>query len=387
MLVGDSITSQPGITPFWWMNGLTGGKLRMIQNAGVGSETLGGTIARIDNSYTAATPGLAGHGTLGLVFLRIGTNNVALGHSLASMQAGYDSLIASILSYAQRCVVLSVPPYASDTLPGQYNGYLSSVCAANPSRLLYIDDCVDMRTGDVQNGSYFVDGVHFNSLGTITAANAAVASSGLQSWLGNYSPFALVTDPAAVYPAQDQWVTNPTMTGTGGTKGAGFTGSLADSWSIAGVGGTPPTGVCSKVAADGADANQTTWQRVAISTFGNSSSFQVTTALSGRTISGSDPNTLDVGLELRLNSVDTLAACNWRIEVQDSSAGLLCPPSYLNSQDVGTLTQSSVIVRSAIPRDNTHSGVSATLLIYCQSLNGGAGPYGSFDFRSVGVRG
>lgn len=382
-LVGDSITSSAGMSSFYWINGLKGGPLTVTKNAGIGSETVGGCLARIDNSYTNSTPGLAGLSPLGWVFLRTGTNDVAVGTSIASLQSTYDSLIAKILTYATHCAVMAVPPYASSTLPREYNAYLASVCAANPNRLTYVDDCVELRAGDTQIGSYFSDGVHPNPRGTYTMGVRGAAHSRLSALLSGYSVSPLTTDAADVYPAKPQWVTNPVMAGTGGTLGTGFTGVMADSWAIARTGSV--TGVCSKVAADASDPNQTPWQRVAPSGSGGSG-IDITTTLAGRTISTTDPETCEVALEMRFNALNTLVVGDFYAEVKHSDAGLLCPRSYLLCFDAGVITHASAVLHSSIPRDNSSSHADAQFRLHCLSEQN-LTPAGSFDFRSVSVRG
>ena len=60
-LMGDSLTDQGyGVTPWHWQNGVAGGVLKTVHNAGVPSETVANMLTRVNNSYTAGSPGMAG---------------------------------------------------------------------------------------------------------------------------------------------------------------------------------------------------------------------------------------------------------------------------------------------------------------------------------------
>lgn len=373
------------MSSFWWINGLLGGPLKIVKNAGIGSEFIAGTLARIGNSYTSGTPGLAGLTPLGWVFLRIGTNDVSTSTPLASVQSTYDSLLAAILTYADRCVVMAVPPYSTSTLPREYNTYLAAKCSTNPSRLLFVDDCADLRSGpDTAIGARFLDGVHPNPGSTYLMGVAGAANSALSALLAQYTGTPLTADPADVYPVQPQWVPNPVMAGTGGTVGTGFSGQMANGWAIARSGGGV-NGTVSKVAAAGGDPNQTPWQRVAMTNGAGGSGIDITTTLAGRTITTTDPATCEVALEIRLNALDTVGLADFYAEVKHSDAGLLCPRSYLLCFDAGVVSKTATL-RSAFPRDNASSHSDATFRLHCLAEQNPASP-GSFDFRSVSVRG
>lgn len=384
--VGDSITANLGMTSFHWGNALRGAPFNFVLNAGVHSETIGGALARINNSYTASPPGLAGL-RLGCVQLREGTNNVAAGNSLASQMSNMDALVSAMLSYAPFLILLSIPPYgdgSAASLVNDYNGYWSSIAAANPARIVYVDDSYPLDAGGGAIRSDCSDDfVHPNQRGTFLQGQAWAADAGLTSFIVNTRlPTAtLLSSGADVYPAQPQWISNPLMSGTGGTLGTGFTGQLADGWTIARSAGLV-TGVCSKVV-DGRGE----WQRI-VPTGAGGSGADLTIPLTGRAITATDPAYCEILLELRFNSLDTFAAYDFTADVFDSDGTQLCPPSSLLCFNIGSaLTKSSVVLRSSIPRDNAASHTGATFRLHFRSEGNSLGSPGSVDVRVPSVRG
>lgn len=390
-IVGDSITALEGVSPFFWMNGILGAPLRLVLNAGVGSERVQGTVARIDNAYTASPPGLSGlkQRGLGWVFLRIGTNDAAIDIPLATVDGDYDTLIAKILGYADRLVIMAVPPLSTNsTLPREYNEYLAAACAANPTRMLFIDDCYELRTGpDNQIGSFFQDGVHPNGIGTLNMGRRGAANANLRAFLANTTRFAPVKDAADVYPATQQFVPNPVMAGTGGTVGTGFTGTVADSWTIerAALEGLA-TATLSIVAAEQGDTNQTPWQRVAIINGGGSSSgIDAKTHLTFGSITSTVPDRAEVAVELRFNALDTFACADFTMSVVNAVGdNQLFAGVKLACFNDGLLNE-RMILRSAMRRIDFAD--ETDVLFYLHALTyGNVGSPGSYDFRCASVR-
>ncbi len=383
-MVGESTTALPGMSSFWWINALHGGPLAMLQNLGVGSETIQGCLARINNSHTDTPPGLAGLAPMGWCFLRVGGNNAFIEQPFSAVAADFASLIAIILTYCTRIFVFPVQPlYTNTPYPNDYNANYAAVCAADPTHLTYVDDCALMHTGDIQDSQYFADGIHFNGLGVYTAGITGAADATLTSLLAQYTASPLIKTPAPAYPAQPQWVTNPLMSGTSGTVGTGFTGVMADGWEIARTGGV--TAVCSKVAADADDPNQTPWQRIAPTGAGGSG-IDITTTLAGRTITATDPATLEVVIEIRFNALNTFVLFDFYCEVKHSDAGLLSPRAYLNCSGAGVVTQTAVL-RTAIPRDNASTHADAIFHLHCGSEQDHSPNNGTVDFRCVSAIG
>lgn len=386
-LVGDSLTAF-GTSSFYWINGLNGGPLSVVINAGVSGQTVADVLARINNSFTNATPGLTGL-SLGWVFLRIGTNDCRAGSSAASVSSTYDSLITAILAHCDRIVIQPVPPLftgPSSTLPADYNAMLRTKCLANPSHLTWLDDCVDMKDGSGQQlTQYFdTDHIHLVPAGVVRMGITGASNAGIIALLSQYSS-PLITIGSDVYPAQPQWITKPVMAGTGGTANGGFTGTVADGWTISG--GTNVAGTCSKVAADVGDPNQTPWQRVTPTQGNTGVSIAVTVPFSGRTITGIDPVTLDTMMQIRLNSLDTTKIGNFLAEVFHGDGTRLVPGHQLLCLGYGSISGTAVL-RSAFPRNDSSSHAGATYNFAIPTTTfGPAGSVGSFDFRCVSARG
>lgn len=388
-IFGDSLTAESyGIASFYWLNGLTGGGLKLVANAGVGGDTLSNMLTRVDNAYTAGSPGLSGTTPLGYVVFRGGTNNARSNATIASIAATYTSLLNAIATYADRVIILAVPPLgesggANNGRTIEYNEWLEDFAAANSSKFRFVDDCIDVRDGaDAILSSFFnVDGVHFNSAGVMQAGLSGAAA--FDAAIGNYS--SPLAQAAEAYPAQPQWFVNPANAGTSGTASGGFSGTVASGMTIAGYGGGI-TGVCSIVSADVGDTNQTPWQRVTPSAVAGTGSeaIRITSTLAGRSISSSDPAVLEQAFELRLNEFDTSYFDRFVSWVQ-GSAGVLTGDLLLKVGNGSKTLQA--IARHALDRKTLSSHTGATLYLDLKITSAHTGAIGSFDVRNVTVRG
>lgn len=394
LLVGDSLTSLSygPRHPYTWTLGLNGGVLKPVANIAIAGNTVADVLARIDNDYTNATPGAAGLGTLGWFLLRVGTNDTRGGTSINStIQTAYDDLITALLGYCSRGIVFAVPPISSPESGagvGSFNAWLSSYCAGN-SRLFFCDDCTTVNNGSGAWASGYVpgDGIHTTDAGSYRMGVDGAAA--LESHLASFayaSP--LSTDAADVYPAQPQWIANHVMAGTGGSNSLSGGGSVANSWSV-GPGGGSIDGTCAKVAADGGDTNQTPWQRISptqIADNGTDGGIGASIALTGRTITDSDPDSLDVILEVRMNALATQRFRYLRVFAYGNSNEELSPPMFLRL-GAGPTTETAVM-RCAIRRSATRvAHASAQLNILLCSSESFTGSMGSVDFRCATVRG
>lgn len=396
-LIGDSLTDDSfGITPFYWMNGILGGGLKVVANSGKAGHKVSDVLARVDNSYAALSPGLAGLGSLGYVFVRIGTNDAVAGTAIAGTLAGqYDSLMAKLAGYADRVVVLSVPPLSDSSqnaLTQAYNSYLQA--NYNSGQFKFVDDCVNMRDGSGnQIPAYFVDGIHFGGQGDggngVYQAGVDGAAA-LSSYIGSYaSP--LVTDAADVYPATPQWFTNPTMLGTSGTTGTGISGTVVTGLDVSrSASGAAAT--CSVVSADVGDPNTTPWQRIAPTQGSTSTSVKVTSTLNGRSITSGDPASLDVVMQLRFNSFDPNQEVDYvRVYVTGDSDGEAMSDARLRMLFQTPPISRTVTFRNAVPRTAGANQTGAKLHIDINFPSfgsfGPAGSIGSIDIRCISVRG
>lgn len=392
LLVGDSLTalSYGSLHPYTWSLGLNGGYLQPVANIAIAGNTVGDILARIDNSYTNATPGAAGLGQLGWFILRAGANDFRGGSSINStIQGQYDSLISKLLTYCTRGVVCALTPMSAPENGagvGGANAWLSSYCAAN-SRLFYLDDCVTVNNGSGGWASGYVpgDGIHTTNAGSYRMGidGAAALASHLGSF-GYASP--LSTDGADVYPAQPQWVATHLMAGTGGSNGLAGGGAVATGWSV-GAAGANINGTCEKVAS--VDANPTPWQRInptQIQDNGTDGGLGMSVALTGRTITDTDPDSLDVVMEVRMTALQTQRFRYLRVTPYGASNEDLAPPMYLRMGDGPTT--GTAVMRCAIRRSGTRVAHSAAQLnITLCSAEAFTGGMGSIDFRCVTVRG
>lgn len=392
-LMGDSLTDQGyGVTPWYWQNGVAGGVLKTIHNAGVSSETVANMLARVNNSYTHATlPGMAGLPALGWIPLRAGTNDARSGAISGGIQTSYASLIAALKTYLAsggKILVFPVPPLggasaaANANVPG-YNNFLQSLVAADSS-LVWIDDCTDVKDGGgAQIGSFFTDGIHMNGAGTMQMGiTGGTALASVLAPYGYASP--LSADVADVYPAQPQW--NPNHVNSGGVASTGaFTGTAPTGYTVTN-GGAGVVGTVSIVAADGGDTNATPWMRITPTQAQSGSSVAITRALSGRTITTSDPSALDVIVQIRFNGFDTRQWTGVRLWSQGSTGAKINQEVTAPMGGSADLTR-TVTLRHALPRKTANAEASLTLYAFVTAATTLTAAMGSIDFRCITLRG
>lgn len=388
-LVGDSLTDQAyGYSPFYWGNGLNGGKLQMVANSGVYGNTVANVISRINNAYDNASPGISGLPALGRVIVRIGTNDARNGTTIASLSSSYTSLLNTLASYAQRVIILSVPPLdgayvAQNPKTADYNAWLSSLAASNSSVFRFVDDCINVRDGSGnQITSLFIDGTHPNNAGVYQMGLDLAAA--LASDLASY-PSPLSTSSSDVYPTQPQWITNHVNAGTGGTKGSNVTGTVANSVSVS-VGGSS-SAVCSIVAADGGDANQTPWQRVNPTTGSSGGNITVSFSTSGRTMTTSDPVAVEMMVEVRFNALDMSKCGEFKAYFQSGgTAEYISPKAHLAMGNATNQTKTAVL-RHKLKRAGATTPSSMLAILSLTFGTAFASSIGTFDFRCFTIRG
>jgi lysophospholipase L1-like esterase len=394
VLVGDSLTAYGygELHTFTGINALAGAPLRTIGNIGVASETVQQVLNRIDNSNTAASPGMVGFGTVGWAILRIGTNDTRGGASITgTVQTAYQNLIAKLLTYASRVIVMAVPPCGPNNGGNgagvnSYDSWLSSYCAGVPN-VDFINDTATVNdgSGGWATGYEPADGIHYSGAAAQRmTADGAAAFAALVSPIGYASP--LITDPADLYPATTQWVDHPFMDGTGGSNSIG-SGSVPTGWSV-GAYGASFAATASIVAADGGDPNTTPWLRVTPTqvSFGTNGYLKVVGLLTGRTITTTDPTTLELVAQVRFNSFDSSRFSRCRAAVYGNGNEYMTPSAtfFLG----GDALSETIVLRTAVPRPNTKlASTDATFEMYLVPDESFAGSMGSFDIRCVSVRG
>lgn len=396
-LMGDSLTTHLlgyNWSPFFWINGLAArGALKLIANSGVSGNTTSQMLARVNNLWSDASPGLAGLGDLALAIVRSGTNDARAAVSAASFASTMAALVDACHTYSSRVILLSVPPIGSpegsfaakNALTIQYNTELAAIAAARSAWCTFVDDSRLLRDEDgSQLPGYFGDGIHNN--GAATYVEGTTAAGDLAELFDSFnfsSP--LTTSAADVYPSEPQYVTNPVMAGSVTVTGS-FPGQRASNWSI-GNNGSPITGSLSLVAADVGDENQTPWQRIdptEVFRNGAGQSIRITSALSGPTITDSYPARWDLMMDLRLNAFDTSYFSMVRAWIQGNTGTKISSDLDLKMGG-GPITQ-QLTLRHAMPRIGMSAQASATLYIDLPISASFAGEMGSIDFRCVSAR-
>lgn len=392
-LIGDSLTDKRtdlnrNLHPFWWLNGLgANGGMKLVANAGNNGDTAAQMLARVNNAYTAGSPGLAGLGSLGRVFIRGFANDARAGSSWATIESDVLDLLTACKSYCERVVILSASPIgtpdsnfaASNALQTAYNVELAALAAANPTLYVYADDNVSTRDGSaVAVANCFTDGVHTSGRGIyLQGVDGATA---LTSHLAGYSS-PLVTDAGDVYPTTQQLVPNHLMTGTGGTAGTGMSGSVATDWTVSRT-GSANTATVSKVAAGGGDPNTTAWQRIAPTQVNSGDIIRLSAALLGGNTANTQ-NAIEMMFEVRFNALDSSKFSVLRSYVTTDSGDVTTNMDLKMGAETITKT---LTVRHALPRSNSSSFSNPTLRIDLVASASFTGSMGSIDIRNATAR-
>lgn len=391
VLVGDSLTDSNfgGLQTGVWMNAISGGKLQYVFNCGVSGNTVANVISRIDNAWDHADSSLRGllgfPVPIGYITVRIGTNDARASTAIAgTLTTQYATLMAKLASYAEKVIVLAVPPLTGggNTLTLAYNAHLAATY--NSGQFMYVADDADLRDGSgAQISSFFdTDNIHFLPSGVSRAGRTAGADVAFAALVSGYSS-PVITDATYVYPAHDQWVNHPAMDGTGGTVPAGFTGTVTTGYSAAHSGTV--TGTLSVVSADVGDPNQTPWQDIAITAAGASAWLEITPAVSGRTVSGSDPSWMEQIIEYQFVGFDTTHVSNIRTESRISS-DYAAPPLVLQTLGSGTLSLNAIARQKLKRIGASTAGMSDGITINFDST-GVASAIGHLRYRCHSLEG
>lgn len=405
-IIGDSITEHNyGATPIYNQNGMMGAKsLQIIHNAGHSGQSISGLVSQIELDWEdvagGGAMGLIGMPSVGWGFLRIGTNNArgafnSVGVAIdAGMQADYVSIINRMLDFAEHVVLLPVPPIGGfsltkNTAVPSYNAYLRSLVLADATgRLHWVDDCSDLidGSGNIIDG-YFNPGDELHPYPPGQWQMALTAEAQLTALLANQTYTSdLVSSSSDVYPAQPQWVDNPTNVGTGGTVGTGLTGSAPNS-TTAFCGPGSAAGTVAIVAAAGGDPNTVPWVRLTPSTVSASGYFGLEYTGSGRTVTSTDPLDLEQMVEVRFNGIDPTYVDEAQIEMR-VGAYELPKRARLQFGGWGSTISRTMVLRQKIHRkdSNADNGTRVCKLQILTSANF-TGSVGSVDFRCFSIRG
>lgn len=394
-LYGDSLQTHRlgyNLSPSIIANGILGGGRKIIANLGVAGNTVGQMLARVHNLHTAGNPGFGGLPRLAEIDFRGGTNDGRYYALNGSVQSAYEALLNAFLNYGDTVTVRAVPPLggpeaAANANIAAYNAFQQALCATNP-RWRWIDDCSGLRDGSgSQIASMFnIDGVHTGPSGVYTqGVTTASLDAARVAALGIPSP--LITNPAMVYPAAAQWCKNPTNAGTGGTAGSGFTGTVANHFSI-GAAGAGNTGICYLEAAQAGDPNQMPWQFIEptqVSRTGAGESIRITTQLAGRPFTDIDPASLDMVVEVRLDAMDSAYINLARMWVQGNTGHVVTENLDLRMGG-GPLTN-TIVLRLCMPRPTAVAQTTLTVYWDWVIAANRTGPMGRFGYRCLSLGG
>jgi hypothetical protein len=387
--IGDSNMAHAfGSTHLYGQLGRVGAPLQLLANSGKNGVTTAGLISQADQSYlNGDNPGLEDLPPLGWIFTQSGTNGWRGATSITStISTEFANWIAKLFTFADHVVLHALPPAGGVTTAKQA-GYVTinqffreQVLADTTGRLHYINPWANLIDGDgnIIPRLWLADEIHPSPAGAYIAARDAQAQ--LEALFANqgYSRAPLITDPADVYPAQPQWGTNPTGTGTVTVTGS-WTGTLPTGWTI-----SDQTGTVAIVAADSGDANQIPWVRITPSTI-SPADIQLKMTASGRPLTAVDPSTLEQLVELRFNNllncnrVRTFMLTQTGRSVSQSAYAQLDP---LGANGVIVLRQKYYAQSSA-----DTAGGTPSLIMYFDGDSTTSGGMGSVDVRCWSVRG
>lgn len=402
LLYGDSLTEDAFRSTFWyWANGLMGAPLDIVANSGVSGRSLGDMDNEFNNNYLDAGghPGCSGISGLGLIIIMGGTNGWRGAGPVSSVDSGtiasINSLIAKAKTKAQYVLWVSMPPIVTSIVGGNpsapgyprntLNDQIRSIIAADSSGRVSFLEPHSLTTDGAGSGiasMFQPDGYHWGPLGTYTTAVGAQA--GLTAYLANqgYPSAPLITDPAHVYPAFPQWVTNPAMTGSVAVTG-GFTGALPTNWAIGAYGAGAHGGVLTIRAADVGDPNQRPWLRIKPSASYNSQAvtFEITAA--GRAITSGDPASFAQMMEVNFVGLQNFERLEFSLQNQFGNRFSIM--SYLPVPAAGLTARTTM-------RNNFHTagfagGGTPRLNAMLWGLNNATGEMGYFEVRCPSIEG
>lgn len=404
-ITGDSLTdpdfSQSGVGPINWALGLLGGRWDFLINSAVSGDSLSGILAKMQSLSTDTYPGWADLPFGGVGLVRGGTNHARYGLTVTSFTATIDAITAYALTRVERFIWLCVPPAGGITLPNQaaavktFNDYYKLKAAQNPTRVFFIDDCINVRdaTTGAALADYFSpapDEVHMNGRGSYQMGiDLAAALQALMTSWGLSYPAPAPNVPTDVYPATNQWLPNPTNVGTAGTKGAGWTGTVATGYNIStngsGIGGTVYL-----EAADPGDPDQSPWQCIAPVSSNVAATINITCQSDGRAYTPEEPVRMKHSLQWKFQGVDSTKFSRIRTWMMDASSRRVTREHdlYLGDSYSGTLINETLhMIQNWRRTSSNASGAGLGVIMITCGATASSGLTGVFKFRGWKVEG
>ncbi len=190
----------------------------------------------------------------------------------------------------------------------------------------------------------------------------------------------LITNSGDVYPATNNFTSNPTNIGISGTFGSGWSGQLPNGWRVE-TNGIGLAGNCSIVPAAVTDPNPVPWVRIKPSQSALAN-IAVTMSAAPRPISGSDPDPVELMLEVRGNDFRNFN--DMTVWVQ-AGGQRLAPNGRLRWSAVTGMNRTATLQQSHFRTGAT----GGTPLHYCyiSGVTSATGEMGSIDLRCWSMRG
>lgn len=381
------------------MLGLIGAPVKIVANSGKSGVTFQDLVTQIDELYTnGANPGLAGLPPLGMIVIQAGTNGLRNATSMPSDQAGYiATLIAKAKLLAQYVCFITMPPAGPPAgtegtaiLAGYpvVRAHLRSI-AASDSRVSVFDPwgaVLDASRANIIPRFFLADRYHpsYDAAPHVGMAGAPQ----LEYFLSNqgFSRAPLVTNPADVYPAQPQWINNPTAAGNVSFSGV-WSGNLPTGWSIStngsGIGGT--TEIVPATTVDPTDTNPVPWVRITPNSSVTFGQISLTFTASGRTVTAVDPDTLEQLLEVKVEGLQNFNVLEYWL--QNNAGNKLTTVAYFGLDREGLSVPPAVLRREFKRAGSTAGGTPFIGVVYIYSVVAGSGSMGSILVRCPSVRG
>ena len=255
IFAGDSMTadSQMGTPPYGgvttytashvtWLRWLTG--RRFYTDPGLVFGTAGFTTAQWIATHmancVAAVVAARAKGSLPVVVLRLGTNNLTAGNTLAAITADFETILNALhAAGAVTVAYLTMPRGGANVLSATaekvrhgLNNYLAGKARSNSQRVIPFDPIpyvVDVATGAML-AAKTRDGLHG------TAQGYAAEASALAAILVSLAPptYCGFLDVDDIFDATSNpygsKLPNGIFAGTGGNKANGVAGTVANSW-------------------------------------------------------------------------------------------------------------------------------------------------------------
>lgn len=229
---------------FTWANVFCNGAFTLLANHGVSGNTTTQMLARIDQALVVGAA---------WAFVQGGVNDVSAGATADQIVANLKEICRRFVAAGANVVLCGIAPYTG------YAGGYTTILAVNKALREYYSTAPNVVFVDVYQAlvnptdttGALATGMSDDALHPSAKGARAYGQAIANAIAGRYSPFnylpSSAADSYAIDAASKQLLTNPLMSGTGGSvSGTGASGTLANGWN----GGTD-TGTVTSVFAAG----------------------------------------------------------------------------------------------------------------------------------------